>query len=88
MAAAIANARDAYLLKARREALDPKEYPDQLIFMANGVEMCEMGFVHMLGVSSTQGFRSPVWVDELEIFTGKSCHALLSKTDIILKMYV
>lgn len=66
----ILDARRAYLAKASVENLDPTQYKNQLVFMADGMEMCELAFTHMLGVSTAQGFRSKAWIDELEMFTG------------------
>jgi hypothetical protein len=41
MADAIRSARHAYMMKASTESLKPTDYPNQLVFIANGIEMCE-----------------------------------------------
>ena len=68
----IQKARERYMKKAAAESIDPKEYPKQLIFMANDIEMCEQAFANMLGVCTLDGYRSKTWVSVVdEVIGGK-----------------
>jgi hypothetical protein len=70
MATMIRKARDAYLKKIATENVDSAAYPNQLLLEANGIEMCEQAFVNMLGLGTSQGYRSSTWINEVDIFNG------------------
>ena len=71
----VRNARTRYLEKVANEVVDPKQYPKQLIFCADGVELCEQAFVNMLSVCTVDGYRSKTWISIVdEVVNGKSAH--------------
>jgi hypothetical protein len=66
----IRQARDAYLKKVAIDPVDLTAYPNQLLFEAEGTQMCEQAFVNMLGLGTAQGYRSVTWIDQVDIFNG------------------
>jgi hypothetical protein len=78
----IASAREVFMSRVSDETFSAKDYPDKLIFMADGVEMCEQAFVHMLGLATRQGYKSPVWIREKQYFTGTVVCLQFSKCDV------
>jgi hypothetical protein len=65
------DARSRYLHRASIEALDPADYPDQLIFSVNGEEVCQKYFANMVGMADDSGFKNKVWVSEVNRYLGQ-----------------
>ena len=68
----IDEARREFLRQLSDGSCTAKDHPSQLIFKANGKEMCEQAFVNMLGLHTVHGFRSKTWVDVLRECLGMS----------------
>ena len=75
VASALHKARGAYVLKSSLEPLIPEDYPDQLLFKAEGKHVCQKYFVNLVGMSDSKGYRNKVWLDEVKKFvSGAVCH--------------
>lgn len=72
MHAAVSIAREQYMVAVTKKKIDPDDYPDNLLFMAGEVEVCEKSFVNALGLNSSTGYKSKTWRDVVDIFTGQS----------------
>jgi hypothetical protein len=68
---ALTAARHNYLLKASVDSLNPKDYPNQLLFRANGKEVCEKFFANLLGMVDDKGYKNKRWVEEVDIIMGR-----------------
>ena len=68
VAAALAEARAAYVLKTSIEPLNPDDYPDQLLFKADGKFVCQKHFANLVGMCDSKSFKNKLWVDEVKIF--------------------
>lgn len=68
---ALTLARHQYLRKASLVAVNPEEYPDQLLFKANDKEVCEKFYANLLGMADDKGFKNKRWNDEVDVFVGR-----------------
>ena len=67
--AAINTARQNYLRLSSIEALDPKDYPSQLLFRSEGKFVCEKYFANLVGMNDRDtSFKNKVWVNEVKSF--------------------
>jgi hypothetical protein len=70
VAAAIIDARDNYVLLASTQPLDPNDFPDQLLFKAEGRQVCQKYFANLIGMGDLNSFKNKLWVDEVKLFLG------------------
>lgn len=68
---AIKSARNLFSERAVNGTISGSDYSTPMIFMAGQQEMCEQAYCNMLGVATTQGYKSSLWKQAVSYCSGR-----------------